>query len=91
MPHYAYWFNEVIIVLVSILVSALFVTTDSDTDFSEFRQEAYFRYLFALNEPNAFGAIDMRYCTFSHLFIYIKRFFKIGNFIFSKLLSYFLL
>ena len=32
---------------------------DSDTDFCEFRQEAYFRYLFSINEPNAYGGIDI--------------------------------
>ena len=32
---------------------------DSDTDKCEFRQEAFFRYVFGLNEPDCYGAIDL--------------------------------
>lgn len=31
----------------------------SDTDVTEFRQEAFFRYLFQLNEPDCYGVLDL--------------------------------
>ena len=33
---------------------------DSDTELCEFRQEAFFRYLFPFNEPNAYAAIETK-------------------------------
>eukprot|EP00455_Lapot_gusevi_P003711 TRINITY_DN1149_c0_g1_i2.p1 TRINITY_DN1149_c0_g1~~TRINITY_DN1149_c0_g1_i2.p1 ORF type:complete len:534 (+),score=170.98 TRINITY_DN1149_c0_g1_i2:188-1603(+) len=40
--------------------SAMFEYYDSDTDIDVFRQEAYFRYLFGINEPDCFGALDLQ-------------------------------
>ena len=39
--------------------SADFELYDSDSDKCEFRQEMFFRYVFGLNEPDCFGAIDL--------------------------------
>ena len=39
--------------------TADFELYDSDTDKVEFRQEMFFRYVFAINEPDCYGAIDL--------------------------------
>ena len=39
--------------------SSEFELYDSDTDKCEFRQEMFFRYVFGLNEPDCYGAIDL--------------------------------
>lgn len=49
------------VVLLAGGTSAQWEFYDSDTDADTFRQEAYFRYLFAINEPDCFGAIDVAY------------------------------
>lgn len=45
-----------------------FMLYDSDTTLCPFRQEAYFRYLFCINEPDCFGVLDLS-CKESLLFV----------------------